>query len=90
MSSLRDIVRRHIESETRNELSELDSQQKDQVIEMLRRNGEIDRKVDSILKAFLDEFFEPQRKKRIRIRSIYSAINIALTAGIGIAVNDKS
>lgn len=68
MSSLRDIVRRHIESETRNELSELDSQQKDQVIEMLRRNGEIDRKVDSILKAFLDEFFEPQRKKRIRIR----------------------
>lgn len=67
MSSLRDIVRRHIESETRNELSELDSQQKDQVIEMLRRNGEIDRKVDSILKAFLDEFFEPQRKNVLEL-----------------------
>ncbi len=87
MANLRDIVRRHVESETREELSDLAPEQQDKVLDMLRRDGDIDRKVDEILNAFLEEVYKPKARKRKWLKGIYSLVNAVLTTFIGIAAN---
>jgi hypothetical protein len=91
MSSLRDIVRRHIEAETLNSLSSVSPEERPTVLDMLRKEGHIDKKVQEVLDVYLKEIEEnsPVIKKRKIKLAIYAALNLVLTIAIGYAVNEK-
>lgn len=90
MSNLRDIVRRHIESETLRELSGHSSEAQDQMLEMLRREGHIDRKVQEVLDAYLRDIEQnsPIKKKRKYSKAVYAIVVGILTALIAYSVNE--
>ncbi|PWA04494.1 hypothetical protein DCC39_18860 [Pueribacillus theae] len=91
MSNLRDIVRRHIESETMQEweLSGHSNEQKIQMLDYLAKEGLIDKKVDSILDAFRDEIEKdsPRKKRQRRNKAVYAILNLILTTLIAVAAS---
>jgi hypothetical protein len=91
MSNLRDIVRRHIEAETIAGLSDFEEGQQHQILEMLRREGQIDRKVQGILDIYLKEIEESSPRSRTRKTklAIYAGLNVLLTILIGYTVNKE-
>lgn len=94
MSNIRDIVRRHVVSETEQELKSrgINPTQISEMVDMLAKKGHFDKEIDNILNAFKDEIeLHSPSKKRYKINRIsFTAINIILTTFIGYAVNKNA
>lgn len=92
MSNLRDIVRRHIESETKSQLADHSPEAQNQMIEMLRREGHIDRKIQEVLDAYLRDIEQnsPIKKRRKYGKAIYAIVVGILTALIAYSVNETN
>lgn len=98
MRNLRDILRGNVENETLREylgeeqFSTADHQERERILNILRRRGEIEREIDLILNTFLEDIQKTSRpnKKRKLKAAIYAAINLILTIGIGYAVNETA
>ncbi|ARK29708.1 hypothetical protein [Halalkalibacter krulwichiae] len=93
MSNIRDIVRRHIESETIKELKTkgIPDPNISSVLEVLRKEGHIDKKVNGVLDAFRDEIEKesPRKRKQRWNKGFYAILNLALTILIAVAVNNE-
>jgi hypothetical protein len=95
MSNIRDIVRRHVEAETLKDLLEgsyesTSDEEKNRLLDKLRSRGEIDREIESILRAFVVDIDSPKRKKRKQLKFIYAGLSLLLTTFIGYAVNSTN
>jgi hypothetical protein len=97
VNNLRDIVRRHVEEETLREflgenLQTTSIDEKQRLLEILRKRGEIDREVELILNAFQAEIEQnsPAKRKRKITTAIFSGIYLILTIAIAYAVNEKA
>lgn len=90
MSNLREIVRRHVISETKQELS-AENVDQDAMVQFLIKEGHFDKKVDSILDAFRDELEKdsPKSIKRKRNKFVYASLSILLTILIAYGVNEE-
>jgi hypothetical protein len=97
MSNIRQIVRANVEDETLRDYlgaryPSASHQDKQELLETLRRRGEIDREVENILNAFLHDIQRnspSSKKRRIKI-SILAGLNLFLTVAIAYAVNEKA
>ena len=92
MSNLRDIVRRHVEDQVSSELqagATFNETQLKIILDKQRSKGTIDREVDHILGAFLEEIEKnsPQKRRRRILNFSFSAASLVLTTLIGYAVN---
>lgn len=95
MRDLRDILRESIEEQTlKNHFKETYPRvtQEDKVELLQLVSFDINKQIDMILNAFLEDIqrTSPESKKRKFTKIIFAAISLAATAGVGLAVNQEN